>query len=145
MDNVHIKRAHRVKNKQKRDKKTKPRTIVCQILSYKQKKKVLKNANKLKVANIFINQGFCYETVHHRKELWQEDKRLSEAFARSCSIRKGILRNFTKFHRKTPVPRPDACNFIKKETMVQVFSCEFCEISKNIFFTEHLRATASRL
>ena len=27
-----------------------------------------------------------------------------------------------------------ACNFIKKETLVQVFSCEFCEISKNTFF-----------
>ena len=24
--------------------------------------------------------------------------------------------------------------FIKKETMAQVFSCEFCEISKNNFF-----------
>ena len=24
-------------------------------------------------------------------------------------------------------------NFIKKETMAQVFSCEFCEISKNTF------------
>ena len=29
-------------------------------------------------------------------------------------------------------------NFIKNETLVQVFSCEFCEISKNTFFTEHL-------
>ena len=38
-----------------------------------------------------------------------------------------------------------ACNFIKKETLAQVFSCEFCEISKNIFFIEHLRATASEL
>ena len=36
-----------------------------------------------------------------------------------------------------------ACNFIKKKTLTQVFSCEFCEISKNIYFTEHLRTTAS--
>ena len=41
--------------------------------------------------------------------------------------------------------RPEACNFIKKETLAQVFSCEFCEISKNTFFTEHLRTTASGL
>ena len=34
-------------------------------------------------------------------------------------------------------------NFIKKETLAQVFSCEFCEISKNNFFTEHLQTTAS--
>ena len=31
----------------------------------------------------------------------------------------------------------------KKETMVQVLSCEFWEIFNNSFFTEHLRATAS--
>ena len=35
------------------------------------------------------------------------------------------------------------CNFIKKETLAQVFSCEFCEISKNTFFKEHPWATAS--
>ena len=34
-------------------------------------------------------------------------------------------------------------NFIKKETLAQVFSCEFYEIFKNTFFTEHLRMTAS--
>ena len=28
-------------------------------------------------------------------------------------------------------------------TLAQVFSCEFCEISKNNFFTEHLWVTAS--
>ena len=27
--------------------------------------------------------------------------------------------------------------------MAQLFSCEFCEISKNTLFTEHLRTTAS--
>ena len=31
------------------------------------------------------------------------------------------------------ISRPEACNFIKKETLVEVFSCESCEISKNIF------------
>ena len=29
--------------------------------------------------------------------------------------------------------------------MAQTFSCKFCEISKNTFFTEHLRATASEM
>ena len=36
-----------------------------------------------------------------------------------------------------------AFNFITKETLAQLFSCEFYEISKNTFFTEHLWATAS--
>ena len=39
--------------------------------------------------------------------------------------------------------RPQDCNFIKIETLAQVFSCEFCEISKNTFFAEHVWATAS--
>ena len=32
---------------------------------------------------------------------------------------------------------------LKKEAMVQVFSCEFCESFKNTFLTEHLRVVAS--
>ena len=39
----------------------------------------------------------------------------------------------------------ETCNFIKKETLAQVFSCEFCEISKNTFFIEHFWTTASKL
>ena len=41
-----------------------------------------------------------------------------------CSLRKSVLKNFEK---------ASACNFIKKETLSQMFSCEFCEISKNTF------------
>ena len=32
--------------------------------------------------------------------------------------------------------------FIKKETMAQMFSCEFCEFFTNTFFTEHFWTTA---
>ena len=31
------------------------------------------------------------------------------------------------------VVRPQTCNFIKKKTLAQVSSCEFCDISKNTF------------
>ena len=31
---------------------------------------------------------------------------------------------------------------LKKETVTQIFSCEFCKVYKNTFFTEHLRTTA---
>ena len=44
--------------------------------------------------------------------------------------------------QETPVPeslfKPQVCSFIKKETLARVFSSEFCGISKNTFFTEHL-------
>ena len=38
---------------------------------------------------------------------------------------------------------PEVCNFIKRETLAHVFSCEFCEIFKNTFFTEQLQVTDS--
>ena len=54
---------------------------------------------------------------------------------------KGVLRNFTKFTGK------HLCQslFFKKETLVQLFSCEFCETSKNTFFTEHLWTTSGKI
>ena len=30
-----------------------------------------------------------------------------------------------------------SCNFIKKESLALVFSCEFCEICKNTFFLQN--------
>ena len=66
----------------------------------------------------------------------------------SCSITKAVLRNFTKFTGKHLCRSlffnrcmPQACNFIKKEALTQVFSCGFCEIFKNTFLTEQIRAT----
>ena len=47
-----------------------------------------------------------------------------------CSVRRGVLKHFTKFTGKHPY-WSQACNFIKKETPAKVFSCEFCEIFKN--------------
>ena len=35
--------------------------------------------------------------------------------------------------------QPSVCNFIKKETVAQVLSCEFRKIYKNTFATEHLQ------
>ena len=37
----------------------------------------------------------------------------------------------------------EACSFIKKGTLEQVFSCEVCEISKNTFFHRTPLVTAS--
>ena len=54
-------------------------------------------------------------------------------------MKKGVLRNFSKFTGK------HLCQslFFNKETLAQVFSREFCEISMNTFFIAHLWATAS--
>ena len=63
-----------------------------------------------------------------------------------------VLKNFAKFTRKhlcqsllLSKVAGVACNFIKKEILTRVFSCEFREISKSTFLTEHLQTTASRI
>ena len=57
-----------------------------------------------------------------------------EAVAPSCSVKKMFLEI------------SQACNFIKKEILAQVFSCEFCESSKNTFSyrTPSLAASINR-
>ena len=49
-----------------------------------------------------------------------------QAVVRRCSVKKVFL-------DLSVLRQPEACNFIIKETLAQVFSCEFCEISKNTF------------
>ena len=59
-----------------------------------------------------------------------------EVVARRCSVKKMFLNCArVSFLIKLQVL---ASNFIKEESLAKVFSCEFCEISKNTFFTEHL-------
>ena len=52
---------------------------------------------------------------------------------------KGVIKNFTKFTGK----HLWQSLFFKNEILAQVFSCEFCEIFKNTFLTEHLRLLLS--
>ena len=49
-----------------------------------------------------------------------------EAVAWRCSVKKVFLKTSQK---------AEACNFIEKETLAQVFSSEFREISKNTYGT----------
>ena len=87
--------------------------------------------NNLQYLVPFSPQGSCFRSNYQ-----------------GCSVKKGVLRKFAKFTEKHLCQGlffnkvVGACNFIKKEALTQVFSCEFCEISKNTFFTEHVWATA---
>ena len=76
--------------------------------------------------------------------LWQSYI-LKRVFLRSshrrCSVRKGILSNFGIFIGKNLCQSLFynkvaglAYNVIKKETLAQAFSCEFCKTSNNTYF-----------
>ena len=64
--------------------------------------------------------------------------------------KKSVLKNFTKFTGNTCARvsfliklQVESCNFIRKESLAQVFSCEFCVISKNTFSYRTPLAAAS--
>ena len=51
-------------------------------------------------------------------------------------LKKVLLKNTQNSQENTCVRvslQPQACNFIKKETLAQVFSCKFSKIYKNTF------------
>ena len=70
---------------------------------------------------------------------------------RMCSTKNVVFKHLTKFTRKrqcqslffNKVAGLEHVTLLKKGTTKQVFSCEFCEIFWNTFFTEHLRETPS--
>ena len=70
--------------------------------------------------------------------------KIDESYRNSCrgvfctKVRKVILEVLQNSQKNTCARDsfflPEACNFIKKETPVQGFSCEFCKNSKNTFY-----------
>ena len=66
----------------------------------------------------------------------------TEAATRGVLYKKMFLTISQKSQENTW--QPQACNFMKKDTLVQVFSCKFFEIFKNTFLIKHLRKNASK-
>ena len=60
----------------------------------------------------------------------------SEAVVRRCSVKKVLLEISQNSQENTCAK---ASFFIRKETLAQVFSSEFCKILKNVFFYRNLR------
>ena len=92
---------------------------------------------------------FEYEQIHSKR------KQPPKVFCKKgCSAKKFFLRKSSRrqptillkkrlCHRYFPANVTKTCNFIKKETLTQVFFYQFCKISKNTYFTEPLWVTAS--
>ena len=72
LENISVERAQRVGNKGKNNK----RTIVLKLASFKDKLKIISEAQKLKGTNISINEDYSKETLEIRKEKWKEAKEL---------------------------------------------------------------------
>ena len=78
---------------------------------------------KCKRRESFIYRSRCFRSCHQ-----------------TCYIKKAFLEILQNSQENTCtrvsflIKLPQACNFIKKETLAQTFYCEVCEISKNTFF-----------
>ena len=67
----------------------------------------------------------------------------TEAVDQRCSVKKVLLEipqysqentcDWVSFFKNVACLTPKACNFIKKDTLAQVYSCEFFKFSKNTF------------
>ena len=74
------------------------------------------------------------------EKLWFNSELPSEAVPLRCSVSK-VFWEISQNKQENTCARvsflikwqPEACDFIKKETLAQAFSCEFCEISINAF------------
>ena len=81
-----------------------------------------------------------YETVSRNAEAYVR-KCFSEAVAQRFSLKKLLLEILQIYKKKLCQnlfliklqASASACNFNQKESLVQVFFCEFCEISRNTF------------
>ena len=122
---------------------------------------VLLRKDHIKSENIFYSDIFKYERELTKHDLIPKYELLQRSFIHGnfqtifpADISLHCLRIKLPLHLLEIVQRqwrgsikkdvrPQACNFIKKEALAQVFSCEFCGIFKNTFVKEQLRTTAS--
>ena len=63
----------------------------------------------------------------------------AEAVVRKCSVKEVFLKILQNSQENTCARASFLIKlqFIKKQTLAQVFSCEFCELFKNTFFIEN--------
>ena len=83
-----------------------------------------------KTDNVATNNSILYET---------------EAVIRNCSIRKVFIKISQNSQENTCARVTFLIKCIKKETLAEVFSCEFCETFKNTSFYRATLVAASNI
>ena len=72
---------------------------MLRLANFKDKSIILKNVNKLKESDIYINEDFSRETTELRKKLWEEVKQLrSESKFAYLNYRSVVARDQGKKH-----------------------------------------------
>ena len=84
----------------------------------------------------FDSQPMCLNNEMTKGRISSKDRSSHQR----CSIKKLFLKIFRNIRREAGL---QACNFIKNTLPTHVFSCEYCEIFKNVYFEEHFGTAAS--
>ena len=97
----------------------------------------LSNQSRLQIPKF----GKTVYTLWSEIEMMIKKVRRDRSSRQRCSIKK-LLIKISQYSQENTyvgfVAGLISCNFIKKKTPTQVFSCEYCEIFKNSFFMEHI-------
>ena len=74
-DEVEIDHCHWMKkggkDRSNNERNSRPRTIICRLLRFKDKQTIIQSSKKLKNTGIFIYENFCKDTMDLRKQLWE--------------------------------------------------------------------------
>ena len=49
-----------------------PRTIICRLVRFKDKQRIIRSSKKLRNTGIFIYEDFCKDTMNLCKQLWEK-------------------------------------------------------------------------
>ena len=59
------------KDRSNNERNSRPCTIICRLLRFKDKQTIIQSSKKLKNTGIFIYENFCKDTMDLRKQLWE--------------------------------------------------------------------------
>ena len=93
------------------------------------------------MGRVQLSQG-CRATTKRKFIYNRKSPGILRSSHQRCPAIKGVLRNFAKLTGKH-LCQSLFSNKVASLSSAQVLSCEFREMPKSTFFTEHLRATAS--
>ena len=60
------------KDRSTNERNSRTRTIICRLLRFKDKQRIIQSSKKLKNTGIFIYEDFCKDTMDLRKQLWEK-------------------------------------------------------------------------
>ena len=102
------------------------------------------------ITDVFVHQRKPAKTSAFKRDFSGFSSSFTQKQPAVVFYKKGVLKNSQNSQENSCAIvsfllklQAEACSFVKKGTLTQVFSCEFCEIFKNTLFTEHHWATAS--